>query len=263
MRHVAIDGLDVAYRVVGSGPPLVLLHGGLCDSRVWRDQLGDLAADFTVTAWDAPGCGGSSDPPESFRLPEYADCLAGLLDELDVDDPHVLGHSFGGGLALELFRRHPGIPRSLVLAGAYAGWAGSLPTSEGEARLQSALSLADRLPLDVDPELVPGLFSDRMPARMVEHLRAIMSDIRPAGTRTMARAFAEADLRDVLARVSVPVLLLHGENDERAPLGIAEALHAGMPTSTLVILAGLGHESYLEASKLFNDEVRRFLGALS
>src|SRR6266545_8232037 len=100
---------------------------GLGDRREWRRQLEGLADDFTVTAWDAPGCGGSSDPPETFRLPDYADCLAGFIQALDLGRPHVGGLSWGGGLALELYRRHPQVPRSLVLASAYAGWAGSLP----------------------------------------------------------------------------------------------------------------------------------------
>lgn len=262
LARVAVGGLDIVYRLAGSGPPLLLLHGGLCDSRVWRHQVHDLATEFTVVAWDAPGCGGSSDPPESFRLPDYADCLAGFLEAIHVQRPHVLGHSFGGGLALELYGRHPGVPRSLVLAGAYAGWAGSLPAGEVTARLQLALEMADRLPLEVDPRSVPGLFSDRMPAQTVDDLAAIMSQVRPVGTRVMARAFAEADLRDTLPQVSVPVLLLHGEADQRAPLSVAEALHAAMPTSRLVVLTGLGHESYLEAPQTFNDEVRDFLTSL-
>jgi pimeloyl-ACP methyl ester carboxylesterase len=61
------------------------------------------------------------------RLDDYADCLAGFIQLLDPGRPHVGGLSRGGGLALELYRRHPQVPRSLVLASAYAGWAGSLP----------------------------------------------------------------------------------------------------------------------------------------
>jgi pimeloyl-ACP methyl ester carboxylesterase len=78
MDHVEVGGLRVTYRQAGQGPPLVLLHGGLGDSREWRRQLEGLADDFTVTAWDAPGCGGSSDPPETFRLPGY---LPGLFTD--------------------------------------------------------------------------------------------------------------------------------------------------------------------------------------
>ena len=229
---------------------------------MWRDQLRDLSDEFTVVAWDAPGCGSSSDPPETFRLPEYADCLAGFIDVLGLERPHVLGHSFGGGLALELYRRHADVPASLVLAGAYAGWAGSLPPDEVKERLQLALRMADELPIRIDAESVPGLVSQAMPSERVEELMAIMADVRPVGTRVTAQAFAEADLRDVLPHIAVPTLLLYGDADERAPVEVAEALHAGIPASTLVMLPGLGHECYLESPQVFNAEVRRFLRSL-
>ena len=135
MGQVDYRGLRLAYTRAGSGPPLVLLHGAVSDGRVWRRQLEDLADEFTVVAWDAPGCGLSSDPPDSFRLPEYADALAGLVSALELRRPVVLGHSFGGVLALELYRRHPGLPGALILVGGYAGWAGSLPQVEVEQRL--------------------------------------------------------------------------------------------------------------------------------
>ncbi len=263
MGSVVVGQLVIGFRRAGEGPPLVLLHGGLGDSRAWQDQLEELSDEFTVVAWDAPRCGVSSDPPETFRLPEYADCLAGFIQALGLRRPHVLGHSFGAGLALELYRRHPAIPRSLVLAGGYAGWAGSLPAEEVEERLRLALETAELLPDRFVPQSIPGLFSDLIPREKSEQLAAIMSDARPVGTRVMAHAFAEADLRDVLPKIQIPTLLLCGEADERSPLPVAEALHAEIPTSRIVVLAGLGHESYLESPERFNAEVRNFLRSVA
>lgn len=259
MEQVAVGGLAIGFRRAGDGPPLVLLHGGMGDSRGWPDQLRDLSDEFAVVAWDAPGCGASSDPPETFRLPDYADCLAGFVDALGLGRPHVLGHSFGAGLALELYRRHPDAARSLILAGPYAGWAGSLPAEEVEKRLRLALETAELLPDRFDPRSIPGLFSDVMPADKRELLASIMSEARPVGTRVMAQAFAQADLRDILPGIEVPTLLLCGEADDRSPVGVSRALHAAIPTSTLVVLPGAGHESFFEAPERFNAEVRAFL----
>ncbi len=259
MEHVEVSGLDIAFQRAGAGAPLVLLHGAICDSRVWRMQLEVLADEFTVIAWDAPGCGQSSDPPDSYRLSDYADSLAAFIDVLGLRRPHVLGHSFGGGLALELYRRHPELPRSLVLAAGYAGWAGSLPVDEVHTRLRWALRQADELPKPITPDSVPGLFSAQLPAEQIEELAVVMSDVRPTGTRVMAQAFAEADLRDVLPKIVVPTLLLCGEADERAPGAVWGPLHAEIPGSTLVLLPGIGHELALEAPDAFNAEVRRFL----
>ncbi|MGH9190018.1 MAG: alpha/beta fold hydrolase [Acidimicrobiales bacterium] len=261
--HVQVGGLRIGFRQAGEGRPLVLLHGALSDSRVWRDQLEDLSDEFTVVAWDAPGCGASSDPPETFPLGEYADCLAGFIEALGLRRPHVLGHSFGAGLALELHRRHPSVPRSLVLVGAYAGWAGSLPAEEVEMRLRLALESAELLPDRFVPQSIPGLFSDLIPAQRSEELARIMSEARPVGTRVMARAFADADLRDALPQIQTPTLLLCGGADQRSPPPVAEALHAAIPTSRMIVLPGLGHESYLESPERFNAEVRAFLRSVA
>ena len=259
MDQLEVEGLRVAYQRAGEGPPLVLLHGGLSDSREWRRQLEELSDEFTVVAWDAPGCGQSSDPPETFRLPEYADCLAAFVDALGLGQSHVLGLSFGAGLALELYRRHPTVPRTLVLASAYAGWAGSLPEGEVEQRLQQVLQEADLPPDQVVPGHIPGLFTGSAPAELIDEVVAIMSEFHPAGVRAMARAFAEADLRDVLPRINVPALLLYGDADRRSPLSVAEELHARIPASRLVIMHGVGHQSNVEAAERFNTEVRSFL----
>ena len=259
MQWVEVNGLRIGYEQAGGGPPLILVHGALSDSRVWEQQLEAFSAEFSVVAWDAPGCGQSAEPPESFRLPEYADVLAGLIGALGLERAHVLGHSFGGALALELARRHPAHVRTLILVGGYAGWAGSLPASEVRRRLAFALETADRLPHEFDPESMPGLFSDKLAPEAAAKLSRIMSESRPIATRAMAYALAEADLRKALPAISVPTLLVHGDADERSSLTVAHGLRAGIPGSRLVVLPGLGHECYLEDPEHFNTEVRDFL----
>jgi pimeloyl-ACP methyl ester carboxylesterase len=74
-----------------------------------------------VIAWDMPGNGCSSDPPEGFRFADFVDSLAAFIDALGLERPHLLGVSFDAALASELYRRNPTVPRSLVLASAYAG----------------------------------------------------------------------------------------------------------------------------------------------
>src|SRR5919108_2507114 len=114
MGTIEVGGLRVAYERAGSGPPLVLLHGYVGDGpTTWRRQLDGLGEDFTVVAWDAPGAGRSADPPASFGMAGYADCLAGFIDALGLGTPHVAGLSFGGALALALFGRQPAVPAAL------------------------------------------------------------------------------------------------------------------------------------------------------
>ena len=96
VHWLEVHSLRVGYEPAGHGPPLILVHGAGCDSRIWERQFDAFSGEFSVVAWDAPGCGKSADPPESFRLPEYADVLAGLLETLGLEPAHVLGHSCGG-----------------------------------------------------------------------------------------------------------------------------------------------------------------------
>jgi pimeloyl-ACP methyl ester carboxylesterase len=115
--EIEAGGLRIAYERAGGGPPLVLVHAYVGDGPVtWRRQIDELSDKFTVVAWDAPGAGRSSDPPESFTFADFADCLAALVDALGLGRPHVAGISFGAAVALELCRRHPRIPDSLVLS---------------------------------------------------------------------------------------------------------------------------------------------------
>ena len=259
MDRVDVHGLSVAYERVGQGPPLVLLHGILQDSRAWRRQLDGLADDFTVVAWDAPGCGYSSDPPETFRLSEYAECLAGFIDALELESPHVLGLSLGGTFALGLYERRPSLPRTLILASAYAGWAGSLPDEVVVQRLEGCLREADLPPEQFIPGWMPGLLTENAAAGLAEELMAMMSQFHPVGYRVMAHSMAEADLRNVLGEIDVPTLLLYGEKDKRSPLSVAHDLHARIPGSTLRVLPGIGHLGNAEAADQFNSEVRTFL----
>jgi pimeloyl-ACP methyl ester carboxylesterase len=133
---VRIRGLEIAYERAGSGPPLFFVHGAAEDSRVWQPQLSALADEFTVVAWDEPGAGRSSDVPGDFGLADYASCLAALIEAVGLGAANVAGVSWGGTLALELYRHHPELVATLILVGTYAGWKGSLPREEVRARVE-------------------------------------------------------------------------------------------------------------------------------
>jgi pimeloyl-ACP methyl ester carboxylesterase len=157
----------------------------------------------------------------------YADCLAGFVDSLGLEKPHVAGLSFGGALALAFYHRHPAIPMTLILASAYAGWTGSLPAEVAEQRLRQALMLADLSPDEFVGALLPTMFAQGTPPESVDEFGAAMLAFHPAGFRAMARASAE-DLRDVLPHIRVPTLLVYGDKAVRAPLTVAEDLHAAI-----------------------------------
>jgi pimeloyl-ACP methyl ester carboxylesterase len=261
-RTVDVDGLRIGYRRAGSGAPLLLLHGAFSDSREWRPQLEGLADSFDVIAMDCIGCGASDKAPSGFKLPNYADLVARFLAALDIRSPHLGGLSFGSVYALLFYRYHPTVPRSLVLASAYAGWSGSLSTTEANSRtawLEWALSH----PVEFwGPDFLATVYSDAAPQALRDEAMAILRDVRMDAFGPVARTFAGADLRETLPRVRVPTLLVAGERDLRAPVPVARALQAEIPDARLVVIPGVGHGVNAEAPDAFNGAVREFLAGV-
>lgn len=254
LGSVRVGGLRIAYQRLGEGPAALFLHGGLADHREWEAQL-----ELTLVVWDAPGCGGSSDPPESFRMDDYAAVLAGFVEALDVGRPHLVGLSFGATLALALARREPSLARSLVLASPYAGWAGSLSPETVAERLEGGLRALERGPAALAEGFVATLFAEGADAELGQRIRAMLADVHPAGGRTMLRAMAECDLRTSLGAVEAPTLVLHGSQDVRASEPVARAIHEAIDHSTFLVLDGVGHACNLEAPAAFNSALRSFL----
>jgi len=149
--------------------------------------------------------------------------------------------------------------RSLVLSGAYAGWRGSLPPAEVEARVSRALAELGRPLAEWVDSYLADFFTRTVPPETVEAARTMMLDVRPAGALSMATAFATSDLRAVLPTIAVPTLLIYGAEDVRAPRGVAEALHAAIPGSRLILVPAAGHDVNLEAPAEYDAAVRAFL----
>ena len=257
MQVVRAGGLDIAYVREGDGPPLVLVHGAGDDSRIWRPQLADLADEFTVVAWDEPGAGRSSNVPAGFDLAGYANSLGALMDALELGPSHVAGLSWGGTVALELYRHRPELVGTLILADTYAGWKGSLPESEVESRVAAVRAMLAGPPGRLDP-ILAGSFAGEPPPRYVPLLREIAAGMRPESLMTQLDVMAQTDQRDLLPRISVPTLLIWGELDARSPLAVACQFEMAIEGAQVVILPGAGHLSNLEQPERFTDAVRVF-----
>jgi pimeloyl-ACP methyl ester carboxylesterase len=251
---VRTNGLEIAYERVGEGPLLVLVAGAGVDGRMWQPQLAALADEFTVVAWDEPGAGHSDDVPAGFGLADYAHCLAAVIDALALGPAHVAGLSWGGTVVQELYRHHPERVATLILAGSYAGWKGSLPVEEVQARIEGVrkmLAAGERY----DP---PGLFAGEPPSEFASVLEEMTAATRPATLGAQLSLMAQTDQRDLLPRIAVPTLLIWGDSDARSPLSVARQFEDAIPGAELVVIPGAGHVSNLEQPGPFNDAVRKF-----
>src|SRR5438552_13329906 len=218
LARVEIGEHSVAYRSAGDGPALVLLHGFLCDSRVWRRELEDLSDRFTVLAWDAPGAGGSSDPPGPFTITDWAVCLEGFLDAVGIERAHVLGLSWGGLLAQELYRLRPLRVRTLILADTYAGWKGSFGEEVADQRLARCVRESSLPAHEFVGRWVPAEFFVDASGELQEEMVAVVSEFHPLGFRLRAQALADNDTTELLPTSDVPPLLLWREGERRSPL---------------------------------------------
>ena len=257
---VRANGLEIAYERAGEGRPLVFVHGAAVDGRMWQPQLAALANEFTVVAWDEPGAGRSSDVPADFGLPDYANCLAALIEEVELGPAHVAGLSWGGTVVLELYRHHPELVATLILIDTYAGWKGSLPEDEVRARLDGLRQMLAVPDDQLDPTL-PGWFAGDPPAEFVPLLEEMAADVRPESLRHALLVMAEADQRDLLRHITVPTLLIWGEQDVRSPLSVARRFERAIPATTLVVIPDCGHVSNLEQPERVNEAVRKFCRA--
>jgi pimeloyl-ACP methyl ester carboxylesterase len=257
------NGLEIAYRRIGDGPPLVLVHGAAADGRIWEPQLASLSDEFTVVAWDEPGAGRSSDLPAEFGLADYAGCLAALIEALALGPAHVAGLSWGGTVVLELYRHHPGLVGRLILADTYAGWKGSLPEEEVRVRVAHVLQALAAPPAELDSgQVLPGWFAGGPPAQFVSLLEEMAADVRPESLRQAVQVMAQTDESDLLPRIGVPTLLIWGERDIRSPLSsVARLFEQSIPDTRLVVIPGAGHVSNLERPDPFNQALREFCRA--
>jgi pimeloyl-ACP methyl ester carboxylesterase len=258
---VEVSGHSIAYQHAGTGPSLVLLHGFLCDSRAWRRQLADLSDDFTVVAWDAPGAGRSSDPPDPFTITDWAHSLAAFLDLIGVERGHLLGLSWGGVLAQEFYRLYPARVLRLILADTYAGWKGSLGESVAQTRLARCVRESSMPADEFVARWVPREFFTAASRELQDEMSAVVSTFHPAGFRLMAKALAETDTTKLLPSIAVPTLLLWGDGDQRSPLSVADQFRLAIPNARLEVIPDAGHVSNMEQPERFNAEVRNFCQA--
>jgi pimeloyl-ACP methyl ester carboxylesterase len=262
VQVVRTGGVEIAYQRIGEGPPLVLVHGAGDDGRIWQPQLAALANEFTVVAWDEPGAGRSADPPAKFALADYAHCLAAVVEDVALGPAHIAGLSWGGTVAQELYRHHPGLVATLILIDTYAGWSGSLPAEEVRARVLGAREMLAAPPEEFDLTF-PGLFAGDPPAEFVSLLEEIAADARPESLARQISIMAETDQRDLLPQIVVPALLIWGELDERSPVSVAHELQQAIPDTELVVIPGAGHLSNLEKPEMINEAIRKFCRARS
>jgi pimeloyl-ACP methyl ester carboxylesterase len=255
VQELSLHGQSVTYRTAGSGPVLLLLHGITNSSETWEPAAEALADRFRIIAPDLLGHGHSATPRGDYSLGAHASGVRDLLSALDCDRVTVVGHSLGGGIAMQFAYQFPERCERLVLvssgglgkevhmllrAAALPGadWVLPLLTSRGARGLGSGIKATlrlGRIAPSADVEVLASGFGslDTAGSRQA-FLHTVRSVIDTRGQRVSAQD------RLHLAAV-LPTLIVWGEQDSIIPVAHGIAAHEAMPGSRLELFAKAGH----------------------
>lgn len=273
VQHINIHGHQVCYRMAGRGPAVVLLHGLAGSSTTWRHVMPDLVNDYTVLAPDLLGHGESAKPRGDYSLGAYASGVRDLMVALGIERASFVGHSIGGGIAMQLAYQFPQRCERLILVS--SGGLGKEVTPF--LKVVALPGVEYILPLVLSARLHSILEAIGSPFRRIGlHLddhRAELWRSYTSLTTTEGRAAFLTTVREVVdlagQRISandrlylaagVPTLIVWGDEDRIIPVAHAHDAHDAIPGSRLEILSGAGHFLPFEDSGRFVAVLRDFL----
>lgn len=244
------------FRRYGSGPTLVLQHGFLGGGGYFAPQASRLSDFFDVICPDLPGFAGSAAVTDEMTTPGLSRALMGLLDELGVERFSLLGHSMGGGVALQTALDHPSRVEKLVLYGTAS--AGRMPK-----RFETVKETLDR----IRKEGIQATAERIAATWFVDGARAPMYDfcLNAAGEPDQAAAmeaienFQNWDASERLGELEMPVLVICGDRDRSYSLEDTLAMMRRIAKSQLCILPNCAHAAHLESSEIFTGVLTNFL----
>ncbi len=271
--QIELHGRRVIYRVAGSGPPIVLIHGMLNSSSHWRQVALNLAGEYTVVAPDLIGHGDSAAPRGDYSLGAHAASIRDLLAAIGIDRATIVGHSLGGGVAMQFFYQFPQRVERLALISS-GGLGRDVTPSLRTAALPGVSPL---LALTIRPRLIEALAAGgaRLRERGVGagvYLQAAARALRPLQSAGARQAFLHT-LRAVIdvhgQRVSatdrlylleaLPTLIVWGERDNTIPLAHGRAAHEAIPDSRFATLPSAAHFPHLEDPDGLSGLLREFM----
>ncbi|MDT5137783.1 MAG: hypothetical protein QOD58_2045 [Mycobacterium sp.] len=270
-----IHGYKRAFRIAGSGPAVLLIHGIGDNSTTWTGIHAKLAQRFTVVAPDLLGHGKSDKPRADYSAAAYANGMRDLLSVLDIERVTIIGHSLGGGVAMQFAYQFPHLVDRLILVGA-GGVTKDVNIALRFASLpmgSEALALL-RLPLVLPTLQVMGRIAGLMlgstaVGRDLPNILRILDDLpEPTASAAFTRTLrAVVDWRGQIVTMldrcylteAIPVQIIWGSEDVVVPVRHAHMAHAAMPGSQLEIFENSGHFPFHDDPARFLDLVHRFI----
>ncbi|MCM1518265.1 MAG: alpha/beta hydrolase [Pseudoflavonifractor sp.] len=249
-KNVEIEGITLHYTVTGEGSPVILMHGWGCDLTTLASVERVASETHKVYNIDFPGFGKSTEPTDVWGVEDYVRMLERFVKHEHIDNPILLGHSFGGRVGILYASRNP--VSKLILVDA----AGIKPrrTFRYYAKVYS---------FKAGKRLINMIYRGEKAEGMLNKWRHVFgsSDYNgapPMMRRIMSRVVNE-DLREYMPSIKAPTLLIWGENDTATPITDARMMERLIPDAGLVSFPGCGHYSFLDNPIQFAAVLRSFL----
>jgi len=265
MNLVDLSTTSLAFVDRGDGVPVLLVHGFPLDHTMWDAQIEALAGSCRVIAPDLRGFGrsplGNINVERGVSMEQYAEDLAELLEALAVVESIVLvGFSMGGYVAWQFMRKHPERVRALVQCDTRSA---ADSDDARAARIKIAESVANTGSGPVADAMLPKLLSPRTlesGAPVVARVRAMIERTGPAAIAAAQRGMAaRPDVSELLPKISVPTLVLCGEQDAISPPREMQAIAEAIPNAEFLVIPGVGHMTTMENPQAVNDALVRFV----
>jgi pimeloyl-ACP methyl ester carboxylesterase len=253
MPKIKVGDINIYYEVHGKGEPLVLIPGLTGDTSQWSRLIPSLSKEYQVVVIDNRGAGQSDKPDVPYTSDMMADDLAGLLDAIGIRAANIFGVSMGGMIAQSFALNHPEKVVNLILGCTHFGGPYSVSAEESRNTVdpvrRQALSVEERLRESFltmySQEFIdknPGLFQERLAYR-------IKNPIDPVGNIRQFQGGRTFDVYEQLPDIGVPTLVIAGDADRVIDPENSRILASRIPNSELVLLKGMGHGFFTEASE--------------
>lgn len=261
---IAANGIAMNYTLDGpaSGPVVALSHSLATDLSMWEPQMAALTSRYRVLRYDTRGHGGTDAPAGAYSLDQLAEDARALLQALGLGRVHWIGLSMGGMIGQTLALKAPDVLASLSLcdtssripAEAKPLWAERIKTAETKG---------------MEPLMEPTLGRWLTQATrdrggpVVERVKSMIRSTKPAGYIGCCHAISQLDLTDRLSKITIPTLVLVGEEDQGTPVAASRAIHGEIKGSELAIIKGAAHLSNMEKPEEFTRIITAFLGKVA
>jgi|WetSurMetagenome_2_1015567.scaffolds.fasta_scaffold122818_2 3-oxoadipate enol-lactonase len=267
--YAPVENGELYYEVAGQGHPLLLIHAGVADLRMWDDQFAVFAEHFRVIRYDTRGFGRTRTEPATFS--DRQD-IVDLLRHLGVERTHLIGVSRAGKIAIDFTLEHPAMVSALIPTAAGLSGYEEQPI-EAEAALNRVFEEMEaaweakeweRL-VDLEVQVWvdgPGQPAGRAPAAVREKVRAMCLENYRSQTVEPTQRPLDLPAYGRLGEITAPTLVLIGDLDEPACMRIADKLTQGIPGARKILFPGVAHMIPMEAPEMFNRVVLKFLEPL-